>query len=160
MTISGSYLATGFVSWVHCLLATSVWNSGYSPSLSWTRLSLRKDQPLIASETVSIKLNLRLWGCTGSLLCGGLSSPFLVRSFFGAIYEKKKTKAKDTSILAKLLVIGIFLFPLFFLKILYYHIYIFPYTHTHTHTHTYMYAYIFVHLFLANQEANLCPKSL
>ena len=37
----------GSVSWVHCLLATSAWNSMYSPSLSWTHLSLRKNQPLI-----------------------------------------------------------------------------------------------------------------
>jgi len=31
---------------------------------------------LLASETVSVKLNLRLQGCTRSLPCGDLPSPF------------------------------------------------------------------------------------
>ena len=50
MTILGLYLAMGAASWVHRLLAISSWNAAYSLSLNWIRLSLRNDQPLIASN--------------------------------------------------------------------------------------------------------------
>ena len=96
MTISGSYLAIGSVSWVHCLLATSAWNSMYSLSLSWTRLSLRKDQSLIALKRHWCSL-LQKWCPSNSIsACRAALDPspamaflaLLARSFFRAIAYK------------------------------------------------------------------------
>ena len=89
----GVIFSHGSVSWVHCLLATSSWNFVYSPSLSWTCLSLRKDHPLIASKRHWCS-SLRKRCLSNSIFaCGAALDPspamsflaFLLRSFFGAI---------------------------------------------------------------------------
>ena len=81
-------------------LATSSWNSVYSPSLSWTRLSLRKDQPLIASKQRWCSSLQKRCPSNSISACGAALDPspmasflaLLVRSFFGAI------ACNDTSI--------------------------------------------------------------
>jgi len=93
MTIFGSYLAIGSVSWVHCLLATSSWKSMYSPSLSWTHLFLRKDQPLIASKQRWCSSLQKRCPSNSISSCGAALDPspavsflaLLVRRFFVAI---------------------------------------------------------------------------
>jgi len=90
----------GSVSWVHCLLATSAWNSMYSPSLSWTHLSLRKNQPLITSKRRWCSLLRNQCPSNSISACrAALASPamaflaLLAKSFFGAIaYEDTSIK--------------------------------------------------------------------
>ena len=77
-----------------------LWNSVYSSSLSWTRLSLRKDQLLIASKRCWCSSLRNRCSSNSMSACGAALDPSLAmsfldlleRSFFGAI------ACKDTSI--------------------------------------------------------------
>jgi len=78
---------------LNSLLAISSWNLVYSPSLSWTRLSLRNDQPLIASKRrwCSSLRNLYPSNSMSTYRAALEPSPaayfldLMARSFFGAI---------------------------------------------------------------------------
>ena len=105
MTTLGSYFAIGSIRCVQCHLATSAWNFAYSPSASWTHLSLRKDQSLITSKWRWCS-SLQKWCPWNSIsACGAALDPslsvaflaLLAASFFEAICETKK-KAKQTPI--------------------------------------------------------------
>ena len=93
MTISGWNLAMGDVSWAHRLWAISFWNLAYSSFLSWTRLFLRNDQPLMASNRCWWFALLNLCPSKSISACEAALEPsqvaffldLLVGSFFGTI---------------------------------------------------------------------------
>jgi len=109
MTTLGSYFAIGSFSCVQRLLETLAWNSAYFPSASWTRLSLRKDQSSVTSKRhwcSSLRNrcpsnSMYRWSRTWSFSYSGFPSSFSRKFLRGHLWQPKKQRKNDTSILAK-----------------------------------------------------------